>query len=414
MIREIVHCRICNSANLPLILDLGAQALTGIFPRSRAEKIPVGPLALVKCLDCGLVQLKHSYDPGQLYGSNYGYRSGLNNSMLQHLSNKAGFLQKFVRLRKDDVVVDIGSNDGSMLAFYPEKEVALVGFDPAAEKFKKFYRADIDLVVDFFSSSAFQKKFPGKKAKIITSISMFYDLESPLEFVKQVHSILADDGIWHLEQSYLPSMLNTNAYDTICHEHLEYYALKQIKWMTDRVGLKIIALEKNDINGGSFAITVAKSESHYSECLADINAMLADELSMGLDDSGLEIFKSFELVIKNQRDTLVNLLHQLKQQKKKVCGYGASTKGNVILQHCGIDDTLLSCIAEVNSDKFGSYTPGTQIPILSEQEVHAMQPDYLLVLPWHFKNSILEREKKFLANGGKFIFSLPQLEIVAA
>src|SRR3990167_1843097 len=274
VIREIAQCRICNSGRFHNILDLGNQALTGVFPKSNTEETPTGPLVLVGCLDCGLIQLKHSYDPIQLYGSNYGYRSGLNNSMLQHLGRKANFLQRVAKLEKDDIIIDIGSNDGSFLAFFPEKEVKLIGFDPAANKFKKFYRSDIDLIVEFFSNVTFNKKFPRKKAKIITSISMCYDLERPLEFVKQINSILADDGIWHLEQSYLPSMINSNAYDTICHEHLEYYNLKQIKWMTDRVGLKIIALEKNDINGGSFAISVAKNESSYQECIDDINTML--------------------------------------------------------------------------------------------------------------------------------------------
>lgn len=414
MIKEITQCRICKSMHLHHILDIGIQALTGIFPKSKAEKIPMGPLVLIKCSDCSLVQLKHSYDPGQLYGSNYGYRSGLNSSMLTHLNQKANFLEKLANLQKNDVVVDIGSNDGSLLAFYQTKEVTLVGFDPAAEKFKNFYRSDINLIVDFFSNITFQKKFSEKKAKIVTSISMFYDLENPLEFVRQICSILADDGIWHLEQSYLPSMLNTNAYDTICHEHLEYYALKQIKWLTDHVGLKIISLEKNDINGGSFAITVTKNTSSYSECTEEIDAMLKYEGNLGLDDASFDIYKIFATKIRNQRDTLTKLLTQLKSENKKVYGYGASTKGNVILQHCGIDESLLGCIAEVNSDKFGSYTPGTLIPILSEEEVHAKNPDYLLVLPWHFKNNIIERERKFLMNGGKLIFTLPQLEIVGA
>ncbi|SRR5579883_35133 len=409
MVREISHCRLCRSAMLVTVLDLGNQALTGIFPQSKNEHIPSGPLTLVKCTDCGLVQLKHSYEPSELYGAHYGYRSGLNSSMVEHLKNKVSLLKKMVKLEKNDIAVDIGSNDGTLLGFYPDT-MTLVGFDPSAEKFKKYYRSDIQLVTDFFSAKKMQEVFPKQKAKIITSISMFYDLEAPLEFVEQVYSILAEDGVWHFEQSYLPLMLKTNSYDTICHEHLEYYALKQIKWMTDRVGLKIIAVEQNDINGGSFAISVAKKDAPYPEATEIVNKMLADEHQMGLDD--LETYKVFAARIEKQRTELLELLNKLKKENKKVCGYGASTKGNVILQHCGIDESLLPSIAEVNVDKFGCFTPGTQIPILSEKEVHAMQPDYLFVLPWHFRDNILAREQNYLNNGGKFIFSLPELEIV--
>lgn len=410
MITEIHNCRLCLSAELNIVLNLGDQALTGIFPKTKSESTPAGPLTLVKCVSCGLVQLKHSYDPEQMYGSNYGYRSGLNNSMVQHLKSKVAALHTILKPQKNDCIVDIGSNDGTLLGFYEENNATLIGFDPSAEKFKKYYRSDIHLITDFFSSAAFQHQFKDKKAKIITSIAMFYDLENPLEFVQQIHSILADNGIWHFEQSYLPSMLETNAYDTVCHEHVEYYALKQIKWMTDRIGLKIIGLEKNATNGGSFAITVAKQAAPYPEITKAINDMLQAEEKMGLDS--LETYKAFETRVKSHREQLVQLLLKLKKENKKVFGYGASTKGNVILQHCGIDDSMLAYIAEVNPDKFGCNTPGTKISILSEKDIHAMQPDYLLVLPWHFKDNILAREQEYLNKGGKFIFPLPQIEIV--
>jgi len=403
-------CRLCHSKELVTVLDLGQQSLTGIFPKSKTELVPSGPLALIKCSTCGLVQLMHSYDSNQLYGDSYGYRSGLNSSMVRHLKNKVKAMQNFVVPKKNEYVIDIGSNDGTLLSFYSENEAILVGFDPSAEKFKKYYRQDIKLITDFFSSTKFKEKFGENKAKVITSIAMFYDLEDPLDFVKQVCSVLSDDGIWHFEQSYLSSMLNVDAYDTVCHEHLEYYSLKQIKWIVDRAGLKIIDVEKNSVNGGSFAITVAKKAATYREVSQSINDILHEEDVLELDN--IRTYKAFELRVQKHRDELVSLLSRLKDENKKVYGYGASTKGNVILQYCGINDSLLPCIAEVNADKFGCYTPGTKIPILSEKDVHAMKPDYLLVLPWHFKDNILEREKEYLAKGGKFIFPLPSLEIV--
>src|SRR3989304_6255502 len=264
MYSEISRCRICGNSNLESVIDLGQQCLTGVFPRSKAEKVPSGPLELVKCLEgdsekfCGLIQLRHSYDKYEMYGDSYGYRSGLNSSMVAHLKDVANKNCKFATLNPGDLIIDIGSNDGTLLKLYPENNYLLVGIDPTAEKFRRFYPGNIKIIPDFFSSQIVKNNFGNKHAKIVSSIAMFYDLESPLDFVQQVYEILDDDGIWVLEQSYMPLMLKRNAYDTICHEHLEYYSLRQVKWMLDKVGLKILDLEFNDINGGSFKLIVAK------------------------------------------------------------------------------------------------------------------------------------------------------------
>lgn len=273
MFQEIKQCRICGNPHLAQILHLGNQFLTGTFPRDPTENITCGPLELVKCHGehdascCGLVQLRQSYDLHEMYGDNYGYRSGLNRSMVEHLGHTVEALQKLVALNDGDLALDIGSNDGTLLSFYPQG-LNLVGIDPTAGKFKEFYRSDIQVITDFFSASLFKHHFGAKKAKLITSVAMFYDLEQPLTFMEQIREVLAEDGSWHFEQSYLPSMLKSNAYDTICHEHLEYYALKQIKWMTDRAGLKIIDVGLNEVNGGSFAVTVAKATAPYPEATA--------------------------------------------------------------------------------------------------------------------------------------------------
>jgi hypothetical protein len=212
--------------------------------------------------------------------------------------------------------------------------------------------------------------------------------------------------------SYLPSLLLTMAYDTICHEHLEYYALRQIKWMTDRCGLKILNIELNQINGGSFAVTTARKSSPHAENAKQIEELLRSEEGAILRTSGEH--RAFERAVETHKQKLLTLLQTLKEQKRTVIGYGASTKGNVLLQHCGITPDLLPAIAEVNEDKFGCFTPGTNIPIISEPEAHAMNPDYLLVLPWHFRDNLIQREKSFLQRGGKMIFPLPAIEIVGA
>jgi hypothetical protein len=344
-----------------------------------------------------------------MYGDNYGYRSGLNQSMVTHLTNKANYLLKIAYPKKDSIILDIGSNDATSLKAYPAF-FRRIGIDPTGSKFSEFYTKDIHLVPDFFTAENFRKIFQGEKAAIITSIAMFYDLENPVQFAKDIAEVLDDDGIWHFEQSYLPSMLRTNSYDTICQEHLEYYSLLSIKNILDRSGLRLIDVQFNDINGGSFAVTAAHSASKIIPNEAVIGWMLEEEIKMGLQS--IKPYEEFANRVESHRDSLIRLLSQLKEQKKKILGYGASTKGNVLLQYCGISTQYLDAIAEVNEQKFGHYTPGTHIPIISEAEAREMKPDYYLVLPWHFRNSILQREQAYREAGGKFVFPFPYVEIV--
>lgn len=409
---QINSCRLCGDTGLKGLLSLGEQYLTGIFPRDPDASLSCGPLELVLCSECGLVQLNHSFQPEEMYGQGYGYRSSLNRSMVEHLKAKIEGLKALVPLVVDDFVLDIGSNDGTSLSFYAPGGPTLCGMDPSAEKFRRHYRQDIRLVVDFFSASRFRLEFgQDARPKIITSIAMFYDLEDPQEFVRQIKEILHPQGVWHFEQSYLPSMLASNAYDTICHEHLEYYGLKQIKRMLDQVGLEILSVQLNDVNGGSFALTVANRGAGYPRDRSAILKLLEAEERMGTQTSAP--YESFAQAIQEHRTGLVSLLVDLKAQGKTVLGYGASTKGNVILQYCGLTPELLPAIAEVNETKFGAYTPGTRIPIISEHEARTMRPDYFLVLPWHFRKNIVAREQEFLMQGGKLIFPLPRIEIVS-
>lgn len=417
MYKRITECRICGNKNLVSLLNLGEQALTGIFPTSKEEVITSGPLELVKCHPlkegdkvCHLVQLNHSYDSSEMYGLNYGYRSGLNQSMVRHLREIVTYATALVNLSDGDLIVDIGSNDSTLLQSYPtNKKLHFLGIDPTGKKFAKYYLDYIHLVPNFFSAKAVQQNAPGKKARIITSIAMFYDLEEPNLFVKEIFDSLSDDGIWVFEQSYLPLMLSTNAYDTICHEHLEYYALEQIKWMMDKAGFRIIDVALNDINGGSFRVTVAKEKSTYP--VSD-SVMKIVEKEKKLELTTLKPYEEFKQNISKHKQQLSVLITKLEKEGKKVFGYGASTKGNVILQYCGFTTKEIPYIAEVNEDKFGHCTPYTHIPIISEKEAGKMKPDYYLVLPWHFREGILEKEKEYRKNGGKFIFPLPSIEIV--
>lgn len=409
MYKKITKDRISNDTNLISVLNLGVQELTGVFPKTITEPVTKGPLELTLSTESGLVQLRHSCEISEMYGENYGYRSGLNQSMVEHLSNKALKLEKLAKITKLDIILDIGSNDGTLLKSY-NIDCRKVGIDPTGIKFAKYYPAHITLIKDFFSSENYFST-TCRKAKIVTSISMLYDLEDPISFAKQVNEVLDNDGIWHFEQSYLPSMLRMNSYDTICHEHLEYYSLSSIKYIMEQAGFKIIDVVTNSINGGSFAVTVCK-ESSDKYCINHvmINWMLKQESRLELKTPGP--YREFERRAYKHREDLTDLVRSLRANGKEIFGYGASTKGNVMLQFCKFTDSDISIISEVNSEKFGCFTPGTHIPIVSESDAALRMPDYYLVMPWHFRNNILNREKDYLSKGGKFIFPFPEIEIV--
>ncbi|MDG6923865.1 MAG: methyltransferase domain-containing protein, partial [Nitrososphaerota archaeon] len=367
----------------------------------------------VKCSEgidetCGLLQLKHSCSPREMFGENYGYRSGLNASMIAHLREKVAGLQALQGLNSGDLVVDIGSNDGTLLGAYPaNRGLELIGVDPTAESFRRFYPEDVKLIPEFFTAESIKKHIGGKRAKVVTSISMFYDLESPLSFMEDIHEILADDGIWHFEQSYMPTMLQRNSYDTICHEHLEYYRMKQIKWLADRTGFKIIDAKFNEINGGSFAITVAKKSSKHADCGNVVAAILDGEAKKGL--GRLAVYRKFNRYVREHATKLTSFIRDTNSRKKTVFGLGASTKGNVILQYCGLSEEDIKFIADVNSEKFGCYTPGTGIPIISEREAIRMHPNYFLVLPWHFRPYFMNQRQKY--GDSTLVFPLPELAV---
>lgn len=410
MYKKIEKCRICGNTRLERVLDLGEQMLTGVFPREKGAKVTTGPLRLVKCTGgdeaCGLLQMEHSYDLGEMYGENYGYRSGLNASMVAHLHNKVKRILGLVELCKGDLVIDIGSNDSTTLQAYPSSGPVLVGVDPTGVKFHSYYPPHIQLIPDFFSAALVKARFPGQKAKVVTSFSMFYDLEDPMGFMQQVYDVLADDGVWVFEQSYMPTMLDTNSYDTVCHEHLEFYALRQIKWMVDRVGFKILDVEFNDINGGSFSVTVSKSSGELTTVPA-VQKILDAERAKGLDT--LVPYKGFaERVVQTKRD-LLKFIETAREEGKSVAVLGASTKGNVLLQYCGLTAKEVEFVGEVNPEKFGCYTPGTWIPIIPEQELLARKPDYMIVLPWHFRQFFVTN-KKF--SNMSLVFPLPKVEVV--
>lgn len=414
----IERCRICGNAALTPVLSLGEQYLTGRFPRSREEKLLSMPLELVKCdratnaEACGLLQLRYTAALNEMYGLDYGYRSGLNASMVAHLKGVVERVEDTVSLAPGDLIIDIGSNDSTTLRQYRTAGLHLVGIDPAGPAFQQYYPDHISLVPEYFSAEAVRAACAGKPARVVTSMAMFYDLPDPVRFVRDIHSILAPGGIWVFEQSYLPTMMAQNSYDTICHEHLEYYTLAQIRWITSRVGLHITRVELTEANGGSFLVFARKPADGESraELPQAARELLAREEAAGMDT--LKPYQDFAERASQHRLAIRRFFAETRAAKKVVAGYGASTKGNVLLQYCGITVDDIPFIADVNPKKFGAFTPGTGIPIISEEEARRRRPDYFLVLPWHFRQAILKREAAYQDGGWKFVFPLPRLEIV--
>jgi len=406
----ITRCRACGGAELRSVFALGEQALTGVFPRSPNAAITRGPVELVRCAaatGCGLVQLRQSYDASEMYGENYGYRSGLNASMVRHLQSKVASIESLGVLRDGDVIVDIGANDSTTLSAYTAGKYRLLGVDPTGEKFRRFYPPHVELLPDFFSAAKLRGLLGGRSARVITAFSMFYDLEDPVAFARDVASLLEPDGVLVLEQSYLPAMLRTNSFDTICHEHLEFYALKQVAWILERAGLRVLDASLNDVNGGSISVVAGLATGPQQPATARIDQLLADERALGLDTEAP--YEAFRARVDVARQKLMTFLNDARASGKRVAGIGASTKGNVLLQYFGVDRSLLPVIGEVNPDKFGAFTPGTGIPLESEDAVLASNPDYLLVLPWHFR-AFFEKSEKF--RGRALVFPLPEFAVV--
>lgn len=409
-IKTRTTCRICNSKLIDVV-DLGNQTLGNKFLFPEDKKPPLAPLELVRCDGknndaCRLVQLRHTI-PARLLYTEYWYCSGINQTMRKHLANIAKKAEKIARLKSGDTVLDIGCNDGTLLGSYTTKRIKRIGIDPAKNIVTKTKKYDIKIVNDFFSSSVFFK-VSRKRAKIITSIAMFYDLEDPNKFVSDIKQILHEDGLWVMEQSYLPMMLNLNSFDTICHEHLEYYSLAPIDFMLMNNGLEAVDVEFNDVNGGSFRVYIMhKGKKEQSKRL--LNARKREKL---LNLSSDKPYKVFRNNINRIRTGLISLIKSEHNLGKKIFVYGSSTKGNTILQFCNLNNEIITAAADKNPDKWGRLTPGTNIPIISEEEARNENPDYFLVLPWHFLNEFVIREKKYFESGGKFIVPLPEVKII--
>ena len=416
---HLIHrttCRVCGSTALTPVIDLGDQYLQGSFVKPGKELPPTRkiPTRLVRCdpmkdeQACGLLQMEHTVPPEVLYSA-YWYRSGTNNTMRQHLRGIAEEAASLVG-KAAACVLDIGCNDGTLLMSYPP-EFQKFGIDPSDVVLE--IHDDLQIVQGIFPSEELAERLGGQKVDIVTSIAMFYDLESPTQFTQNIKSILDPEGIWIFEMSYMPAMLSMTSYDTICHEHLEYYSLSVIEYVLKQAGMRIVNVSQNPINGGSLRCYATHADNFTfkkDEWAQNVKRTRQAEFDLGLDTE--KPYKNFQDRVNVHKQELTSLLKGLKKQGKKIHIYGASTKGNTILQWCDIDNRIIDFAAERNPDKYGAHTLGTDIPIISEAESRAMNPDYYLVLPWHFKEEFIEREREALNRGIGLIFPLPTIETI--
>ena len=400
-------CRNCKSKNLLDLFSLGNLSFTGKFPKNQNTNIKKKQLGLVICTKCSLVQLNKNFDLKYLYGPDYGYRTGINQTMTKHMKDIKEKLTKKTKLRSGDSVLDIASNDATLLNFY-NKNIVKVGIDPLVNKYFKYYKKINYKVSDFFSAKEIIKKTKNK-FKIITALAVFYDAKDPNQFLKDVDRLLQKNGVFLLEQADLLSMLKFKMFDTICHEHLYYYSTKVIIEMVSKNNLRVFDIKKNKINGGSTQYFISKKDSKYNINYDSINRTLREEKKHKLENKKtfVDFFRKInQLKLKTQRN-----LNSIILKGKKIHGYGASTKGNVLLQYFNLDKKYIEFIADRNPKKFNHYTPGTKIKIISEKRSRNLGPDYYFVLPWHFKKEILKRENKMRKKGSKFIFPLPNYKI---
>lgn len=400
-----MECRICKNSQLVDIVDLKEQVITSRFPAFGDFSTPKTPIVLSLCQECSLVQLRHCTSAVELYEheSGYGYRSGINYTMREHLHAYNTEIQSKVDLRDGDVVLDIGSNDSTMLQYYDQR-LKRIGVDPTGKQFHHYY-GDVELIPTYFTRENVESVYGTElRCKAISSISMFYDLPDPVQFARDIYDLLTDDGIWTCEQSYLLSMLETNSIDTICHEHLEYYSLTAVKRIADMVGFKITDIKFNSCNGGSFRLYFGKGSSVESSLVSEI---LEKEEQLGVKSQSF--YADF---ITNCDIEIEKLKAFVSENSRTVYIYGASTKGNCLLQYAGLDSTHIPYAVERNLNKVGKMT-STGIEIISEETMkcHDPAPKFLLVLPWHFRTEIIAREHEFLTNGGKLVFPFPRFEI---
>lgn len=395
----ITKCRSCQGEVLHEFLNLGDQYLSDF--RDDNSKPPKYPLVAVLCDRCKLVQLKHTTPQPEMYHDRYGFKSGVSDSIKKDLDSVV--LHAFQYVNDPERWLDIASNDGTLLSFVPDN-IYRVGVDPVTFLcIEAETHADL-IINDYFTSEV------GGEFDVITSVSCFYDMPDPSQFVKDVKSVLAPKGVWIIQQNYLLTTLQLGAVDNFCHEHLEYYTLKSLEHLLNRFNLQVVEVTTSMINGGSIRTVVAHKDAfsvyesvdkqRHLEYLYGIELLVTYQ--MFADDIALELNK------------LRRLVSDLKDHGKTVAILAASTRGATIWQSVEFDNSLIDYAVERNPAKVGKWFSAIGVPIISEVEAHKRNPDYMIIGPWFFASELVKREEEYIKQGGSLILPLPSVEIIDA
>jgi NDP-4-keto-2,6-dideoxyhexose 3-C-methyltransferase len=412
------HCRVCGGSLDP-ILSLGEQYVSTFLAPDQPDG-PKAPLELVLCRQCRLLQLRHTV-PGEMMYQEYWYRSGTNQTMRDALADISGAVSRVLQLKAGDSVLDIGCNDGTLLGSYTVPGLYKIGFDPAQNLAVLSRKIADKVLVGFFDAERFvsDPEVGTLRPKVVTSIAMFYDLEQPRKFVADIQKIMHPDGVWIVQMSYLPLMLKQNDFGNICHEHLEYYSLQALEYLVDLHGFSIVDAHLNDVNGGSIRAFIRNcgadpnffgDKAYRRQAEERLSRLRENEAELGLNTA--TPYLQFAERVQKIKQQVSGFVRDQVEQKKRVFVYGASTKGNTMLQYFELDHSVINAAAERNPDKWGKVTVGTRIPIISEAAARAAKPDYFLVLPWHFLEEFKAREHAYLSSTGQFIVPLPEFELI--
>lgn len=418
---EISKCKVCGSENLQDIFTFDPQYISATFVEDNNKegdlaKIKV-PMTLTLCSDskekngCGLLQLREEVEPTFLY-SRYFYRSSTNKTMIKDLNDVVLDIQNKVNLTDGDIVVDIGANDCTMIQFYPAN-LNRVAIEPAKNIDWSSVDSSVKIINNYFSANVFKEAMPLKKVKVFSCCAMFYDLADPNKFVNDIKTLLADDGIWCIQLSYLPSMINNMNFYDICHEHLSYYSVNSLSYLLERNGLHIFDVSLNDVNGGSARVFVSHKEN--TGVVTKINENNLDKLMQfekSMDLKEKKTYLNFYSDILNIQKKIKDFFKNELAKGNKIIGLGASTKGNILLQFFGITKEMMPYISEINATKIGLRTLGSDFELISEDAASALNPSTYLVLPWYFKDEIIKREDKFIKKGGALLFPMPYIHLV--
>ncbi len=406
---QISKCRICNSVNIVKFLSLGTQPWCDHFLKeSDLSKFePMYPLELFFCNDCTLVQLGYTV-PKETMFVDYVYLSGTTRSLEEHFKFTAKYIVDKFNLSSEDLVLDIGSNDGTFLEKFKNLGVKVLGVDPGKKQTKLAHKKGIETINDFFNedvSERILKKFG--KTSVISAAGVFFHLEELHSVVKGIKKLLADKGVFVIQATYLPSMIDKNAFDIVYHEHLVFYTLKTLQNLLSKYDLEIFDVDQISIHGGSIVVYASHPNQHT--ITSKVNDLLNYEEKNGFYK--LEKYQEFSKRVEQVKNDLLKIIGELKQKNKIIYGYGAPAKGNTMLNYCGIDSKSIELLVETNDLKCGLYAPGSKIKILHENDVDQI-PDYYLILAWNFLESFLDKEKQFLKDGGKFIVPIPKPKIM--